>query len=183
MKRSHNSSIRIWDNEREFWLFPWRILLETRRYVLHACPAELCTEWPRSSNRLVTQKKERLISTFRIIGKSRQNLSVRIEHWESRAEDILALVAVSPCPPILGKMTVVTQPMFGQASKLPLQLKGRMSSPSLTVAKRKAVTTRAAATGPGSPKPKPDLIQSVRQGCDNFLQVSSPPGGHVSTVP
>ena len=38
--------------------------------------------------------------------------------------------------------------------------------------RRQSCTVRAAATGPG-PKPKGDLIQNVRQGCDNFLQVIS----------
>lgn len=79
-------------------------------------------------------------------------------------------------------MAALSTSMLGQTNKaLPLQLQGRTSSPSLAVRRPRALAVRAAATGPGSPKTKSDIIQTVRQGCDQFLQVTSPPYGHVES--
>jgi hypothetical protein len=66
-------------------------------------------------------------------------------------------------------MATIAQTLVSEATQATLRLK----SPRVPVPlprRRRSGVIRAAATGPG-PKPKADLVQNVRQGCDSFLQV------------
>ncbi|KAK9916555.1 hypothetical protein WJX75_004068 [Coccomyxa subellipsoidea] len=65
-------------------------------------------------------------------------------------------------------MATIAQTLVSEATQATLRLK----SPRVPVPlprRRRSGVIRAAATGPG-PKPKADLVQNVRQGCDSFLQ-------------
>lgn len=69
-------------------------------------------------------------------------------------------------------MAAISQTLPGQmTTQSPLRVKAPRAA-LVPSPRRRSCTVRAAATGPG-PKPKGDLIQNVRQGCDDFLQVIS----------
>ncbi|CAL8466975.1 g6511 [Coccomyxa elongata] len=66
-------------------------------------------------------------------------------------------------------MAASAQTLPGQlTTQSPLRVKASRAA-LVPSPRRRSCSVRAAATGPG-PKPKGDLIQNVRQGCDDFLQ-------------
>lgn len=77
------------------------------------------------------------------------------------------------CPLFLRLLTMaaIAQTLPGQlTTQSPLRVKASRAA-LVPSPRRRSCSVRAAATGPG-PKPKGDLIQNVRQGCDDFLQVN-----------